>query len=61
VIQKTLKAAGFERPTLIQSQVNHICLYFFFYALHYAPMYLTNNMIIILIYRPGQSLCKEQI
>jgi len=33
VIQKTLKAAGFERPTLIQSQVNHICLVSF--SMHY--------------------------
>ncbi len=44
VIQKTLKAAGFERPTLIQSQVNNICLYSF-NALHY-HMFLTSNHLV---------------
>lgn len=42
VIQKTLKAAGFERPTLIQSQVNNICVYSPFNALHFR-IFLTDD------------------
>jgi hypothetical protein len=60
-IQKTLKAAGFERPTLIQSQVKKMCLYFFFTALRVCIYLTKHNMFTILVYRPGRSPCKEQI
>ena len=58
VIQKTLKAAGFERPTLIQSQVSNICLYFSFNGSHhFVPV---SNQQMSLAHRHGRSLCKEQ-